>query len=182
TAAANGVIRRATLTVRPPMITALRISPTEVTGGVTATATILLSGPAPSLGLNVSITQSGSSAVSAPSQVIVGASQSSATFQINTVVVSAVQTANFSAALNGSSASATLVIQPPPVALATLSLQPSTVVGGLTANGVLTLTNPAPSLGATISVSSSDSSVATVPTSVVIPPGVTSGSFTIGTS
>ncbi len=70
------------------------------------------------------------------------------------------------------------------VALSSLSLNPSTVVGGLlgSSTGTVTLSGPAPSGGAVVSLSSSNASVASVPASVTVPAGATSASFTVNTS
>ena len=74
---------------------------------------------------------------------------------------------------------------PPPIASATLfalDLNPTSVTGGGRLQGTATLTGPAPSGGAVISLSSS-SAVVTVPASVIVAPAATSTTFavTIGT-
>lgn len=66
--------------------------------------------------------------------------------------------------------------------LASLTLNPTTVTGGQTSTGTLTLTNPAPLNGATVNLSSGDTNVATVPASITIPQGATTGTFTVSTT
>ena len=71
---------------------------------------------------------------------------------------------------------------PPAPALSTISLSPSSVVGGNTSVGTATLTSPAPSGGIVVTLSSSNTSVATVPASVTVSSGATSATFTVATS
>jgi hypothetical protein len=70
---------------------------------------------------------------------------------------------------------------PGPAALSTLSLSPSTVTGGNSSQGTVTLTSAAPSGGAQIALSSSNTGVATAPTSVNVPAGATSAAFNVTT-
>src|SRR2546430_728232 len=70
----------------------------------------------------------------------------------------------------------------PSVTLSTLSLNPTTVTGGDSSTGTVTLSGPAPSGGAQVALSSSDPSVATVPSSVTVAAGATSATFTAGIS
>lgn len=68
-----------------------------------------------------------------------------------------------------------------PATLATLTLAPTTVTGGDPATGTVTLNKPAPPSGAVVTLSSADTSVATVPASVTVAAGQTSATFTITT-
>jgi hypothetical protein len=71
---------------------------------------------------------------------------------------------------------------PPPPAIAALIFNPNPVNGGSTSTGTVTLLTPAPPGGATITLLSSNVSVATVPPSFVIPAGSLSGTFTANTA
>ncbi|RMH08524.1 MAG: peptidase S8 [Armatimonadetes bacterium] len=66
--------------------------------------------------------------------------------------------------------------------LHTLSLNPTSVVGGDSATGTVTLTAAAPSGGFVVNLSSSNPSVASVPSSVTVPAGATSANFTVSTA
>jgi hypothetical protein len=68
-----------------------------------------------------------------------------------------------------------------PASLSSLSLSPSTVVGGGTSQGTATLTSAAPAGGAVVTLSSGNPAVATVPSSVTVPGGSTSATFTVTT-
>jgi hypothetical protein len=70
---------------------------------------------------------------------------------------------------------------PGPATLSTLTLSPTSVVGGNSAQGTVTLTAVAPSGGAVVSLSSSNTTVATVPASVTVAAGSTSATFTVTT-
>jgi phosphatidylinositol-3-phosphatase len=63
-----------------------------------------------------------------------------------------------------------------------LTLNPASVVGGSTSQGTVTLSSAAPSGGAVVTLSSSNTAVATVPASVAVAAGATSASFTVTTS
>jgi len=78
------------------------------------------------------------------------------------------------------------LLAPPPDttggAIASLRLAPNPVVGGLTVTGTVTLSNPAPTGGATVTLTSTDATVAPVPATVVVPAGQTSATFTVTTA
>jgi hypothetical protein len=65
--------------------------------------------------------------------------------------------------------------------LLSIEIDPASVEGGTSVNGVVTLAKAAPAGGATITLSSSDAHVV-VPPSIVVPAGSTRGIFTIVTS
>jgi hypothetical protein len=66
--------------------------------------------------------------------------------------------------------------------LAGIALNPASVVGGGTSQGTASLTSAAPSGGAVVSLSSSNTSAATVPASVTVPAGAFSATFTVSTA
>ena len=67
------------------------------------------------------------------------------------------------------------------VVLSSLTLNPTTVNRGDDSTGTVTLTAPAPTGGAVVTLSSSNTNVATVLSSVTIPAGSTSRTFTVST-
>jgi hypothetical protein len=66
--------------------------------------------------------------------------------------------------------------------LAGIALNPASVVGGNTSEGTASLTSAAPSGGAVVTLSSSNTSAATVPASVSVPAGAFSATFTVSTA
>lgn len=70
----------------------------------------------------------------------------------------------------------------PTITLSSLTLNPTSVVGGLqSSTGTVTLSAPAPAGGATVALVSSNGA-ASVPSSVTVPAGATSATFTVNTS
>jgi hypothetical protein len=67
-------------------------------------------------------------------------------------------------------------------ALAGIALNPASVVGGNTSEGTASLTSAAPSGGAVVTLSSSNTSAASVPASVTVPAGAFSATFTVSTA
>lgn len=77
------------------------------------------------------------------------------------------------------------VSSPPPpsgVAVSSLTLSQTTVVGGNPVTGTVTLSAAAPADGLVVSLTSSNAAVASVPPSVTVPAGATSANFTVTTT
>ena len=74
------------------------------------------------------------------------------------------------------------VVAAPVVNLSSVSINPSTVRGGVSSTGTVTLSGPAPAGGATVILSSNNTSFARVSGQVVVPQGATSATFVINTS
>ncbi|HEV2522547.1 MAG TPA: hypothetical protein VGT24_09215 [Candidatus Acidoferrales bacterium] len=71
---------------------------------------------------------------------------------------------------------------PASVSLSSLSLNPTSVMGGNSSTGTVTLSGPAPTGGAQVTLSSSNTAAARVPASVTVAAGATSAMFTVSTS
>src|SRR6185503_2446861 len=69
-----------------------------------------------------------------------------------------------------------------PASLSAVSVSPTSVVGGTTAQGTITLTGGAPSGGAVVTLSSANTSVVSVPASVTVAAGASSATFGVNTS
>jgi hypothetical protein len=65
--------------------------------------------------------------------------------------------------------------------LASLTLNPTTVPVGTSSTGTVTLTGAAPPSGAIVALTSGNTSVAQVPSTVTVPAGARSGTFTVTT-
>jgi hypothetical protein len=176
----------ATLTVNPPLptVSSLTLNPASVVGGSqSSTATVTLSGPAPAGGALVAVSSS-NAAAKVPSSVTILAGATGATFTISSSTVTASTGVTISASYNGVSRTASLTVMPLPLpTVSSLTLNPTGVVGGLqSSTGTVTLSGPAPAGGAQVTLSSSNSGVARVPSSVTVPAGATSATFTVNTS
>jgi len=71
---------------------------------------------------------------------------------------------------------------PAAVSLSSLSVNPTSVTGGNSSTGTVTLSGPAPTGGAQITLSSSNTTAASVPSSVTVAAGATSATFTVSTT
>jgi hypothetical protein len=181
----GGVTQAAVLTVNPttaPTLSALSINPASVVGGNSSTGTVTLSAAAPAGGLVVTLSDN-SAAVTVPASVTVAAGATSASFTITTTSVTAPTSATISATAGGVTRSATLTVNPVPatVSVSGVSLNPTSVTGGNTSQGTVTLSGPAPSGGLVVTLSDNSAAV-TVPASVTVAAGATSANFTVTTS
>jgi len=179
--ATYGTARTAPLTVTPPALSlaSITVNPISVVGGNSSTGTVTLSGPAPTGGATVTLA-SNNTAAQVPASVVVPAAATSATFTVTTSAVSSSTPATITAAF-GAAQSATLTVTPPALTLSSVTLNPTTVVGGNSSTGTVTLSGPAPTGGITVTLSSNNTA-AQVPASVVVPAAATSATFTVTTS
>jgi hypothetical protein len=68
-----------------------------------------------------------------------------------------------------------------PATLSSLAVSPSCVRGGTTATGIVSLSGPSPAGGAVVTLFSNKTVVATVPSSLTVPAGSMTASFTVST-
>jgi thermitase len=166
-----------------PSLSSLSLNPSTVVGGNPSTGTVTLTAPAQSGGFTVQLSSSNPSVASVPSSVTVPQGQTSANFTVTTTPVTSQTNVTITASAQGVTRQATLTVTPQPsVTLQSLTISPSSVWGGSNATGTVTLTGPAPAGGAVVQLRSSNTSAATVPSSVTVPAGQTSASFTIRTT
>lgn len=191
----QGVTRSATLTVTaassppPPSAATLAtvsVAPTSVQGGSTASTTVTLTAPAPPGGAVVSFSSDNAAAtVPATMTVPEGVNSRVVPTFVSTSPVSANTAAVITATYNGVSRTDTLTITAPPPPqpggqLSSLTLSPSTVQTGTTfSSATLTFDAPTPTGGSTVSLASSNTSIATVPATVTVPANVTTGAFPV---
>jgi len=164
-----------------PSLSSLSLNPTSVVGGNSSTGTVTLTAPAPSGGFVVNLSSSNTNVATVPSTVTVPAGATSANFTVSTQAVSSATSVTITASAGGVSRTATLTVNPAPsVTLQSLTISPTSVWGGSTATGTVTLSGPAPAGGVVVQLRSS-SSRASVPSTVTVPAGATSARFTIQT-
>lgn len=165
------------LQVRAPAPVALSINATTVLGGRSATGTVTLDAPAPSGGLWVGLSDN-SIATAPAASAYVAANATKATFNISTSPVSTRTQATIFASASNVTRSATLEVRP--ARAVSLSMNPSSVPGGTSSRGTLTLEGPAGPEGNTFPLTDNSSVVGT-PASVTVPPGSTSAGFDVAT-
>lgn len=150
----------------------------SVVGGGKVRGTVLVSSPAPSLGLTVTLATTDPN-ITTVGTLFIAANTRSANFEVQTTPVGANDSVSVKAVLGNSSAKGSFVILAPiPTSLV---IAPITVTGGFPTNGTVHLSGPAASNGLTVALASPNPTV-TVPPTVNFPAGSRSASFPISTS
>ena len=173
-----------TITVEPvptPTLSSVNLLPGQAASDSSVTVEPDLNNPAPSGGVTVSLSSSNPSAAPVPASVVIPAGQYLSNVSITTGTVTAVTDVTITATLPTGSVSNTLQVDPPP-AVMSVSLNPTATTGTSGSSGTVQLSEPAPGAGATISLSSSNPSVASVPSSVTASGDQTSANFTVSTA
>jgi hypothetical protein len=180
----GGVTLTQPLTLYPslPPLTSISTTPETVIAGQSATGTVRLGGPAPAVGVAVNLSSSQPGIAHVPDSVTIPGGATSATFPITTFPTFTASVAIHAQMDTGFLGTSITVQQAPSgPSLSTVSVNPTSVVGGNASTGTLTLSAAAPSGGAVISLSE-NSTATTVPSSVTVPAGATSVTFTVSTS
>lgn len=171
----------------PGPATLLAIGPAsqDVIGGKSGRATVGLMIPAPAGGGIVNLSTDNPSLLHLPPSVAIAEGNSTASFAIGTSSVTGLATGgNIFATAGGVTKSIFVNVSADPNAtplLQSLTINPASVTGGTNATGTVVLSQPAPSGGISITLSTSNRSVAQAPGIVSVPGGQTSASFTIAT-
>ena len=169
----------------PPALQSVSVNPSTVIGGQSSTGTVTLTGAAPTGGAVMNVSSNSTSAqVPASGTVTVLEGTSSANFTITTSSVSASTPVTISASYNGGSAqTASLTVNP--LAVQSLSLNPTSVVGGQnspSSTGTVTLNGPAPNGGAVVNVSSDNAAAQPSSATVTVAANQTSATFSVSTT
>ena len=180
----NSVSRTAILTVTAPpaVLTGVSVSPATVLGGNSSTGTVTLDSPAPTGGAVVSLASSDPATARVPTSVRVLAGATTTSFTATTSSVTSDTPVTITAVYNSVNQTTTLTVTAPVAALTGVSVSPTTVLGGATSTGTVTLNTAAPGAGAFVTLTSSNTAVAQVPVSVTVPAGVTTATFAATTS
>ena len=174
--------------VNRPSVGSITLNPSTIPGGLGASSvgTVTLSAAAPSGGAQVTISLpdgTNNASLSATSDVssitvTIAAGATTANFTVYSKPVTANSTVAVRATYTGTFKQTTLQVVP---WLVSLTLPQSTVVGGNTIAGTITLAAPAPAGGVDISIISSSSKATITSVPFTIPAGQTSALFTIET-
>ena len=179
TAQATSVTLTATLQIDPsnlPQLNLFTVTPATVEGGANFTGTVGLSGSAPLGGVNVQLTSS-DTVVQPPASVTVPANGSTANVTMPTTAVTSPHTVTLSAAFGTTTLTQQVTVAPP----LQLTLTPTSVTGGTSVTGTVTLGTVAPTAGVNIALTSSPTSFASTPGTVNIAAGQSTATFTIDT-
>src|SRR5215469_13642136 len=182
TASLGGASLSPVLTLTPEIPTSLKFSPTSLAGGLTTSGTVTLGAPTISDTAVTLTVVSGSAAVaSIPTSVTVPAGASTATFTVVTNAVTASTVVKISAGLNGTSVTNTFTVTPN--VPSSLKFSRTSVIAGATSTGTVTLAAPATSnVAVTLTVTSGNAAVASIPASVTVPAGSSSATFALVTA
>lgn len=179
----KGASAQATVSLRPRrQPTSLTLNPSSTTNGSIGTIRV-----ASSAGYDEFFpiaTSNASVASVSGGGIYLRAGMTSVNFQITTAAVTSSTPVTISTNNGGASQSATLTVNPSGAASPTLSsftVSPTSVTGGTSATGTVRLSSAAPTGGTAVSLGSNLPNVATVPSSVTVPAGATSATFTITT-
>lgn len=161
----------------PVTLNQIYLSDSSVTGTQIVQGMVTIAGEAPLTGSKVTLTSDDPNAV-VPAYVTIKGNSSDVLFNIKTKAVLSPTTVNITATLGSVSKTQSFVIQAP--ALNQVYLNYVNAKGGTTVSGRVFIVGPAPSTGLTVNLVS-DSTLGTVPATVKIAAGKTSGFFTMKT-
>lgn len=178
TASAGGRSKSAMLTVTPATVGNIDLNEAILEGGMPVNGYVWLNGTASTGGVSVTLS-SNSPDVILPQTVTVPADQNYATFTGQSKAVSIKTNVLIRATVGSRVADAFLELTP--LLVQSLSCDQVAMQGGGTATGTILLNGLAPTGGVSVSVSSSLNSVS-VPSSVLVPAGQTTATFTVQTS
>jgi trimeric autotransporter adhesin len=171
-------VRQAAFAVTPPLRVSALSFPPSVTGGGSAAGRVYLNAN-PGVNVDVRLSTSDGTLASVPDTVTIPGYADGADFAVFTNQVAVPTPVTIFAALGDTVQSFTLVLNPVDY-FTSLTVDPTSVPGGSTATGTVTLTAPALSpVG--IVLFSRDEWSATVPGGVTIPIGARSATFAIST-
>src|SRR5229473_6999569 len=162
------------------LLSSVSFNPATVTGGATSTGTVTLITAAPAGNVTVTLSSNNTTLAIAPATVTVSPGARNATFAVSTNPVTVSTSVTISAASDDATRSAVLNVNVPTI-LDSLSLYPTSVLGGTPSTGYVHLTTAAPTGGAVVPLSSSNPSVAMVPVSVTVAAGAWNANFPIST-
>jgi len=163
-------------------LSSVKVTPSTIPGSKPATGKVILDGPAPAGGKTIDLSSSNPS-VAAPvvNSVTVLAGKTSKTFKINTEAVTSTVNVTISATDGTVTKNATLKVRA--IGVKSVALAPNPVVGGNNVTGTVTLEAPAAPGDITVTLLSTNPSVANPTVSILtVPAGQISKTFTITTA
>lgn len=180
----GGSLRNTSLTVNPIGLAsgsaALTATPVTIPGGTTATGTVTMFCPVVLADAVVALSSDNAGVASVPATVTVPIGAASANFAITTTPPAVTTPVTLSASFDRVQTRVVNVTQG--VSIQSLTFAPSTVVGGNTATGTITLTAAAGVGGAVINLVSANPGLVSVPATATVLEGNTTTTFTATTT
>ena len=162
-----------------PALYNFKVNPTTVVGPGSAAATVYLVGLADA-STTVNLSSNSSLAVISPTLTVPVGATSAAT-NVTTSGVATKSTATLTATYSGASDTATLTITPE--IPSSLKFSPSSFVGGLSTTGTVTMAAPAgQDTVVALAIVSGGSAISSLPSSVTVPSGSSTATFTVATN
>jgi len=165
----QGFIMQKTLTLLTPTVSALSISPNVVIGGVNTAGLVTISGAAPAGGKTVNLASSNTAAATVPASVVIPAGSTSFGFGITTFGVTANRGVVITATTGAISKTAFFAVNAP--SLQSVSMNPTTIKGGLQSAMTVTLDGIAPTGGRSVVIFSGAPAIVFAPASVTVAAG-----------
>jgi hypothetical protein len=169
------------VTIKLRNLKSIVLSPATVTGGTSSSAVVKIDYPAPVGGTVVQLRSQKPSLATVPATVTIPAGSDTITVPIPTAARNGDPLLVFIYANlpgMGTQGKQLRIVRP---VVSTVSISPSTVVGGTSSTGTVTLNGPAAAGGLVVKLSSQKPTLASVPLTVVVPAGATSVTFPITT-
>jgi hypothetical protein len=155
-------------------IASVTLAASSVAAGANVQGTVTLSSAAGTGGLTVGLSSSNPAIATVQASVDIPSGSTTGTFPVWGVASGSV---TITASLNGASRQSSSLSVSPTTQLASLTVNPATVVGGTNATATATLTGPAPPAGASVTLASDGTAI--VPASVMVVSGSTSATFNV---
>lgn len=169
------------VTIKLRNLKSIVLNPATVTGGTTSSAEVKIDYPAPVGGTVVELRSQKPTLAAVPATVTIPAGSDTISVPITTVARNGDPLLIYIYAnLPGMATQGKQLRIVRPVVTG-VSISPSTVVGGTTTTGTVTLNGPAAAGGLVVKLSSQKPTLASVPMTVTVPAGATSVNFTITT-
>ena len=172
TATMGASSKTATLTVNPPALSTLVASAANVIGGKQVRLTANLGSVAPTGGSVVTLTSTDIIAVPVPVSISIAAGATSGETLITTGVVAADTSVTATATLGSVSKTAVVVVKV--AALSSLVPGKTVMTGGATVSVRVQLDGAAPTGGTTVTLSSANTAIISLPLQATVPAGATS--------
>ena len=169
--------KTAVITLQPPALAKLQVTPTKVGGGAPVTGKVFMSAPALAGGAVIKLTSNNTNAATVPASVTIPAGEVFTTFTVTTKQVTSSTPVTLKATRGTVIKTAALTVAPATVA--GVSVDSPIAYGGNPVTGTVTLTGPAPTGGRVVNLSSNNTSAATVPASVTVVAGASTATFPV---
>ncbi len=179
-ASGSGLTRTAPLTVQPAARFTVDLNPATVVTGTFSNGTLAFREPAPTGGIEATLTSSQPEVAFVPERVTVPAGVTEVTFPVVGTGLGGATQVVVTAEVDGVKRSATLTVLD--YGVRSVTLEPSRVTSGGAVTGTVTMSRVMTAGGAVVELASDNPAVATLPARVTVPAGASQAEFAISTA